>query len=259
MGDTGTADRRLAAALTAPGVRRPGTARAEVLAALAGARVFAAVTAISTAEHVDGATGLRAESTAEMALLTLVGSAGGRAVPLFLDAGSAVGFRPGARPVPLQGRDACRAALEDGAVGVLLDPPGAALPVTDGELHELANGRVPVAGAALSSQVTADRLSSPAEVGTGLLARLADALRTEPVRAARVLQGPDGLVVGLVPEGELGPAALAALASRVLPWVGDPALAVAVVPPSGPGVPVPLRPQRWGRQRWGRRRWVRRE
>jgi hypothetical protein len=253
MGDTGAADPRLAAALAGAGARRPGAARAEVLAALAGARVFAAVTAISTAEHVDGTTGLRAESTAEMALLTLVGSAGGRAVPLFLDAGSAVDFRPGARPVPLQGSDACRAALEDGAVAVLLDPPGAALPVTGAELQELADGRVPVAGAALSSRVTAHRLSIPAEVGPELLARLADALRAEPVRAARVLQGPDGLVVGLVPEEALGPAALAALALRVLPRMGDPALAVAVVPPSGPGLPVPLAPRRWGRRRWGRR------
>ena len=248
MGDTGAADPRLAAALAAPGVRRPGAARAEVLAALAGARVFAAITAIGTAEHVDAGTGLRAESTAEMALLTLVGSAGGRAVPLFLDAVSAVGFRPGARPVPLRGPEACRAALEDGAVAVLLDPPGTALPVTGAELRELAGGRVPVAGAALSSRLTDEPLSRPADVGTDLLVRLADALRSEPVRAARVLQGPDGLVVGVVPDGALGPAALTALASRVLPRVGEPALAVAVVPPAGPGVRVPLRRRRWGRR-----------
>lgn len=255
MSDTGAADPRLAAALTAAGAGASGAVRAEVLAALAGARVFAPVTATSTAEHVDGGTGLRAESAAEMALLTLLGSAGGRAVPLFLDAASAVAFRAGARPVPLRGPEACRAALEDGAVAVLLDPPGAALAVTGAELHELAEGRVPVAGAPLSSRLTTDRLSVPAEPAPGLLAALAEALRAEPVRAARLLQGPDGPVLGIVPAAALGPAALAALAARVLPRVGDPALAVAVVAPDGPGLAVPLRSRSspfWRRVRPGR-------
>ena len=82
------------------------------------------ITATSTAEHVEAGTGLRAESSAEMALLSLVGSAGGLAVPLFLDAAGPVAFRPGARPVPLPAPEACGAALQDGAVAVLLDPPG---------------------------------------------------------------------------------------------------------------------------------------
>lgn len=246
MGDTGAADPRLAAALAAPGTGGRGVARAEVLAALAGARVFAPVTATSTAEHVDAGTGLRAESSAEMALLTLVGSAGGRAVPLFLDAAGAVGFRPGARPVPLRGPEACRAALEDGAVAVLLDPPGAAVPVTGAELRELAEGRVPVAGAPLSSRVTTDRLSSPPDADPALLAALAEALRAEPVRAARLLAGPDGPVLGVVPERALAPAAVAALAARVLPRVVEPALSLAVVAADGPGLAVPLRRRWWG-------------
>ena len=253
MSDTGAADPRLAAALAAAGAAASGAVRAEVFAALAGARVFAPVTATSTAEHVDGGTGLRAESTAEMALLTLVGSAGRRAVPLFLDAAGAVAFRSGARPVPLRGPEACRAALEDGAVAVLLDPPGAALAVTGAELRELAEGRVPVAGAPLSSRLTTDRLSAPSEVAPGLLDAVAAALRGEPVRAARLLQGPDGPVLGIVPAASsLGPAALAALAARVLPPIGESALAVAIVPAEGPGVPVPLRSRRepfWRRSR----------
>ena len=135
MSDTGLADPRLAAALEAYAATGSAATRAEVLAAVAGARLFAAVTATSTAEHVEAGTGLRAESTAEMALLTLVGTAGGRAVPLFLDAGGAVAFRPGARPVPLQGSDACAAALDDGAVAELLDPPGAALAIAGSDLR----------------------------------------------------------------------------------------------------------------------------
>lgn len=254
MSDTGSADPRLAAALTAYAAAGTGPARAEALAAVAGARLFAAVTATSTAEHVAAGTGLRAESSAEMALLTLVGSAGGRAVPLFLDAGGAVAFRPGARPVPLPGPEACAAALEDGAVAVLVDPPGAALVITGADLRELAGGRVPVAGAPLSSARTAQALTAPAEVDETLLGALADALRDEPVRAARLLTGPDGpvlgVVLGVVADAPLAAGQLAALAARVLPRTGVPDLALAAVAPDGPGLPVPLR----RRARWGLRR-----
>ncbi|MDP9466442.1 MAG: SseB family protein [Actinomycetota bacterium] len=247
MSDTGQADPRLAAALVAY-VRTGSPAdRAEALAAMAGARLFAAVTATSTAEHVEVGTGLRAESTAEMALLTLVGNAGGRAVPLFLDPGAAVAFRPGARPVPLPGPEACAAALEDGAVAVLVDPPGAALVVAGADLRELAGGRVPVVGAPLSTARTATALTAPAAADEPLLRALADALRDEPVRGARLLAGPDGPVLGVVADVTMRPAQLAALAARVLPRAGVPDLALAEVPADGPGLPVPLR---------RRRRWV---
>lgn len=250
MSDTGLADPRLAAALAAHAATGTRAARAEALAAVAGARLFAAVTATSTAEHVDAGTGLRAESTAEMALLTLVGSAGGRAVPLFLDAGAAVAFRPGARPVPLLGPEACAAALEDGAVAVLVDPAGAALVVTGADLRELAAGRVPVAGAPLSTARTASALTEPADVDDALLAAVTAALQDEPVRAARLLAGPDGPVLGVVADGELSPGQLAALAARVLPRAAVADLALAEVPADGPGVPVPLaRRRRWGLRR----------
>lgn len=245
MSDTGLADPRLVAALRAYAAERSPAARAEALAAVAGARLFAAVTATSTADHVEEGTGLRAESTAEMVLLTLVGSAGGRAVPLFLDAGTAVAFRPGARPVPLPGPEACAAALEDGAVAVLVDPPGAALVVTGADLRELAAGRVPVAGAPLSTARTATTLTAPADVDEALLRTLGAALQDEQVRAARLLAGPDGPVLGVV--GALTAGELAALAARVLPRAGVADLALADVPAEGPGIAVPLR---------RRRRWV---
>jgi len=252
--DTGEPDAQLAAALAAWEQDPTPAARAEALAALVGSRVFAAITAASTAEHVEPGTGLRAESSAEMALLTLVGSSGGRAVPLFLDAGGAVGFRPGARPVALPAPDACAAALQDGAVAVLVDPAAAALVVSGAELGELAAGRVPIARTALSSHRTTAALGTPVEVDPALVTALTGALRPEPVLAARLLAGPDGLVLGLVPAGDLGPAGLAALAARVLPRLAGalPAagLDVAVVGPEGPGLVVALdRPRR----RWFRR------
>lgn len=250
MSDTGSADPRLAAALRAYAETGSPGARAEALAAVVGARIFAAVTATSTAEHVEAGTGLRAESTAEMALLTLVGSAGGRAVPLFLDAGAAVAFRPGARPVPLPGAEACAAALDDGAVAVLVDPPGAALVVTGSDLRELAGGRVPVAGAPLSTARTATALTAPDGADEALLRALADALHGEPVLGARLLAGPDGPVLGVVADARLTPAQLTALAARVLPRVQVADLSLAEVPPEGPGVPVPLhRPSRWALRR----------
>jgi len=250
VGEDGLADPRLGRALAGHTAAPSAASRAQVLAALAGARVFVAITASSTAEHVEAGTGLRAESSAEMTLLSLVGSAGGRAVPLFLDAGAAVGFRPGARPVPLPAAQACGAALDDGAVAVLLDPPGAALAVTGRDLVELAAGRVPITGTALSSRRTAAHLVAPTgkhrELVAALREALQQALRGEPVRGARLLEGPDGLVLGV--SGELSPEALATLAARVLPQLRDvlPAegLDLAVVPDEGPGTPVLVVPDR---------------
>jgi hypothetical protein len=230
----GDADPRLAAALAALRPTPSPAARAEVLAALAGARVYVPVVERRTALPEGG-------TAPEVVLLTLVGSAGGRALPLFLDAGGAVAFRPGARPVPMQGPQACAAAVEDDAVAVLLDPAGAALALTGGDLRELAAGRVPVAGADLSATRTAEPLAAPDAVDDALLQAAGRALRGEPVRAARLLAGPDGPVLGIVPTGRLDAAALTALAGRVLPRVGRADLAVTAVPPEGPGLPVPLR------------------
>lgn len=244
MSDTGLPDPRLAAALAAWSAAPAPATRGEVLAALVGARVFVAITASSTAVHVDAGTGLRAESSAEMALLSLVGSAGGRAVPLFLDAAGPASFRDGARPVPLPAAGACGAALQDGAVAVLVDPPGAALAVTGAELAELAAGRVAISGTGLSTRRAASALTAPEAVDPDLLKALARALRREPVTSARVLQGPDGLVLGLV--ADLEPAALAAVAARLLTRVREAlppgGLDVAVVPPHGPGTTVLPRP-----------------
>jgi hypothetical protein len=237
--DTGLAEPAAVAALQAwSGQRRPQQ-RARALAALATGRVFAAVTARSTAEHVDPGTGLRAESTAEMALVTLAGSSG-RGVPVFLDVPSLLAFADGARPVRLTLPEACTAALEDGAVAVVVDPAGASLVLTGEELTELAAGRVPVPGAALSTRATTGELREPEHPDPQLLEVLERALRGEPVKAARLLAGPDGPVLGIVPSQPLDPAALAALAARVGPRLDRP-LDLAVVPREGPGQPVRVR------------------
>ena len=260
-GDTGAADPRLSGALAVWAHDPTRAATAEVYAALVDARVFAAISA--TRSGPLDAAGKHRSGPTELALLTLVGSAGGRAVPLFLDAAAAGAFRPQARPLPLRGPQGCSAALQDGAVAVLLDPPGAAFTASGSPLADLAAGRVPIAGSPLSFRRSAEQLHAPGEgdqpgADPALEEALAAALRNEPVRAARLLHGPDGLLLGLVPDSPLSAAGLAGLVARVLPRLGGalPAegLDVTVVPAQGPGRPVPLGgPPPGRRRRQGRR------
>jgi SseB protein N-terminal domain len=136
--DDGAADSRLEAALTA--YDGSAATRTAALAALADARVFVAITATATAEETTS-TGLRAESSAEMALVSLVASDGERAIPAFLDVAGLAGWRPGFRPVPVLGPDLARAALDDGAAAVLVDPAGAAVVVRRDDLAAMAAAR----------------------------------------------------------------------------------------------------------------------
>lgn len=267
--EVGTADVRLAAALGAWKVDQTSAAAAEVYAAFVDARVFVAIAATRGSETPPATRGSETSSATrggtEIALLTLVGSSGDRALPVFLDVGAAVAFRPGARPLPLPGRDACTAARDDGAVALLLDLPGAHFPVSGVALVDLAAGRVPVAGTTLSFRLATELLTTDgADVpptDPALVRALAAALRTEPVRAARLLHGPDGPVLGLVPEHPLDAAALTALAARVLPRLAGvlPAagLDVAVVPPDGPGSVIALDRFPTGRSRLSPGRWRR--
>jgi hypothetical protein len=234
VADTGSADPALAAALeqwqAEPGPRT----RARVLAAVSSARLFAAVTARSTAEHLEAGTGLRAESTAEMSLVTLAGTTG-RGLPAFLDVPSVTAFVDGARPVRASAQEICQAALDDGAAAVVVDPTGAGLVLSGSELAELAAGRTPVAGAGgLSTRRTAAALSTPERPDRELLAALRVALRQERV-TARLLDGPDGPVLGVL--GMSDPAQLAALAARLQPRLPRP-LDLTAVPRRGPGIAI---------------------
>jgi hypothetical protein len=249
--DDGSADPRLVAALA-------GGHRAEVLAALADARVFAPVSATSTAEHTTDS-GLRAESTAEMAVLLLEAD-GRRALPVFLAVGDVRRWRLEARPVRLTGPQACLAAQEDGAEAVVLDPDGAAFVLAGAEVASLAQGWVPVTGTGLSTRRADTALVAPDTVPPGLVAALEAALRPERLRTARLLQGPDGLVLGVAPARPLPPEDLAALAHRVMTRLGASlpveGLDLTQVAARGPGVPVVRRallPRRGaGRLRPGR-------
>jgi hypothetical protein len=229
-GDPGSADPRLVVALASED-------RAQLLAALVDARVFAGISATSTAEHTTEH-GLRAESSAEMAVLLLEVD-GRRALPVFSDVSGLRRWNLTARPVPLTGAQACQAALDEGAESVVLDSSVALEPA---EVAALASGWVPVPGSALASRHQQVHLWAPTAVPAGLVAALGRALREEQLRAARLLEGPDGLVLGVCPRRPLDPSALAALAQRIMRRLGDglpPAgLDLAQVGARGPGVPV---------------------
>jgi hypothetical protein len=246
--DHGDADPRLAEALAQP---PSPVSRAEVLAALAGARVFAGISAVATAEEPAAATGLRAESAAEMAVLLLEAPDGSRALPVFPDLGALRRFRLGARPVPLTGPQACAAARDEGATALLVDPGGAAVVLDAIELAALADGWVPITGTGLASRRSDSELVA-ATAGEPMIRALRAALAGEPLRSARILSGPDGLVLGVAPHEPLDAPGLAALASRVLTRLGAdlPAegMDLTQVPARGPGQEVLQRGWR-GRRR----------
>jgi hypothetical protein len=246
--DQGQPDPRLVDALARPDSPE---ARAALLAALVDARVFAGITAVATAEQTAAATGLRAESSAEMAVLLLEAPDGTRALPVFPDLLALRRFRLDARPVPLTGAQACAAAREEGAAAVLVDPAGAARALDAAEVRALADGWVPVAGTGLASR-HADTALEPATAPPVLAGALRTALAGERLRSARVLRGPDGLVLGVAARRPLPPAELAALAARVVARLGDalPAdgLDLTQVPAHGPGEEL-LRRARWGLRR----------
>ena len=245
MSDDGRADARLAVALNDD----TGTtqARTELLAALSQARVFAAISATAASEHTSATTGLRAESRAVMAVLLIETGDGARALPVFSDLAALQQWRPDARPVPLTGSQACAAALDERASALLLDPvvqpAGAAAVIEVEELTALAEGWMPVGGTALTARRGAPELTAPAvSVLPELRRALRRALRAEALVAARVLDGPDGMVLGVAPREPLDPAALAALAHRVVrrlgPALPTSGLDLVQVPSRGPGQDV---------------------
>ena len=188
--DDGTPDARLARALAADD--GSPAARGEVLAALAGARVFLALAAQALGTEPSAVPGLRQESAAQMSLLSLVSSGGARALPAFADGHEVQRWRPDARPVPVPGPLACRTALEDGAQALLLDPAGAAVVVDGAALRESRPGgcRCPARGCRRGPARPSCRGTSSAT--PGLLAALAAAVAPEDVAAARLLAGRTG-------------------------------------------------------------------
>lgn len=140
-GDAGGADHALAAALVGYAAGEVGDQ--EVLAALVGARVLVPVVAVRSEEQqLLHPTDPRQEKTTDMALVTLVGRDGRRAMPAFTSLSRLTGWRPDARPVPVEASRAALSAVAEGAEVLVLDVAGPhRFDVTGAALEALARGR----------------------------------------------------------------------------------------------------------------------
>lgn len=150
--DDGSADPRLAEALAGYAAGRVGEHR--VLEELYDSRLLVPVVAVLT-EAVSArgddppeppgkvAPGeLRREKNSDMALPTLVGEDGRRGVLGFTSMEALKAWRPDARPVAVHARQACLAALDEGAHALVVDVAGPVPFAVDGiRLHLLAEGR----------------------------------------------------------------------------------------------------------------------
>ncbi|HSA53487.1 MAG TPA: SseB family protein [Yinghuangia sp.] len=139
-GDDGSADAALTTALAS------GAAPGEVLAALAPARLLVPVVAI-LGELEDTAPGeLQREKSSDMAVPTIAGPGGRKALPAFTSTDALARWRPDARPVPVDARRAALATYSEGADTLLLDLAGpVTYEVTGPVLRALAEGRELVA------------------------------------------------------------------------------------------------------------------
>lgn len=86
-----------------------------VLGALADARVFVPIIALLGEVPAEG------DKNAEMAAVLMTGADGRQALLAFSSVASMAVWDPKARPVPILGRDAARATLDEGAAALLLD------------------------------------------------------------------------------------------------------------------------------------------
>jgi len=138
-GDDGAAD-ALAGALAGRAEGR--TTDAEVLTALSGARLLVPVVALLVEEEAVRDPGLRREKDTDMALVTLTGADGRRALPAFTSLDALARWNPEARPVAVIATRAAQAALAEDAALIALDPAGPVTYLVEGRaLRALADGR----------------------------------------------------------------------------------------------------------------------
>lgn len=140
-GDEGTVPAEVAAALTAYDAD-PGRQHALALAAVQRSRLLVPVVAVLGEVEHDGA-GLPRDKTSDMATVLMRGRDGRMALLAFTGAEPLRRWDPDGRPVPVTAVDAARAAVQDGADGLLVDVAGPVTFVVEGDdLRRLAEGFV---------------------------------------------------------------------------------------------------------------------
>lgn len=108
-----------------------------VLEVLAQARVFVPIIALLGETPSDG------DKNAEMAAVLMTGADGRTALLAFTSVATMAAWDPQARPVPVFGRDAARATLDEGAAALLLDLGSPSISVIEtADVEHLAAGHV---------------------------------------------------------------------------------------------------------------------
>lgn len=141
--DDGTADPRLAAALTAWAEDRQ--TEPELLAALTPSRLMVPIVALLGEVETDAA-GLKHEKTSDMAVPVLEAADGRRALPAFTSLETMTRWRADARPAPVAAPQAAMVAYSERADTLLIDPAGpVTYQLTGARLRALAENRPYVA------------------------------------------------------------------------------------------------------------------
>ncbi|BEP16008.1 hypothetical protein acdb102_43190 [Acidothermaceae bacterium B102] len=193
---------------------------AHVFGALVDGELLLPVRARVVSEQVAPATGMHAEKEAELDIVTVELADGRRVLPAFTSADRMRRWQIDARPVRSAVRDACRAVLDEGWAGIVLDPSTHDFVVGATSVRALAEGFVPVAG---DESVSVGTLAGPdlvpvevAVAPAALVAALRRALAREPVVGeAWLLRAEPTLDVGVTLRVPLEAAGLATVAQRV--------------------------------------------
>lgn len=136
-GDTGEADPAVSAVLAAYAARE--AAEHAVLTAIAASRLLVPVVAVPAKANADGT-----EKETEMALPTLIGKDGRKAVIAFTCVDTIKRWRVDARPVPVPAPSLWPAVAAEQADAVVIDVAGpVALVIEGARLQALANGAPP--------------------------------------------------------------------------------------------------------------------
>lgn len=204
MTDPGTY--RLVEALEAWSRQPTDATLAGVHAALVDATVLLPVRAVAVAETVAERTGLPAEREAELSLLTVTLAGGRRVLPVFTGTDDLRRWRLEARPVQAPLRSACRAVLDEGWSGLVVDPATHGFVVASAVAAALAEGALPVLGPGTGE---------PLRSGTDLADALRRGVAREPTVAAAWLLATEPVTLGLRLKVPLDDRALATIAGRL--------------------------------------------
>ncbi|MEP6629456.1 MAG: SseB family protein, partial [Lapillicoccus sp.] len=118
--DTGAADPELMTALRERATRPSAEADARLVAVVARARLLVPVVAV-LGETGTSAEGRVVEKSTDMAVVTLTGPDGRRALPVFTSTAALAAWDPSARPVPVDGARAAQSAVAEGCQVIVVD------------------------------------------------------------------------------------------------------------------------------------------